>query len=606
MSTDAACCRLLSFSDDGKLVTSYACASEVCSCPTSNVLLQLTPFGSFTIHEQPKALKDGEIRLFVLCPGAKDDLIEGYLVHTMLSQSPAYKAVSWPWGDVRLKGQIKVNMSLFAISVNIGAALHTFRHETEPLLLWIDTLCIDQINFSERSQQVRLMRQIYSQADVVLAWLGPATAHSYHGITEFLATLLQSNEFDIADLPTGDTSLDPPTEATPYQQTFAAFQKALHGMVDITSRCWWFRLWVVQEILLARRAYLCIGNARVLWPRHHPSPQQSPVVAAASSAVWSLIKLQERLAPQHPRPSLLEVFTLTHDRDSTDPRDRVFAILGLVDPRDVTANAADYSLSLAQVQGRLFRSSVEVYKDLRILTHARGLCSGRSHASADCTWLPRWGNAQRKQELEEMFPSQPTGPTSFAELWNHHMMIAAIEDKYITAKVAYYAARPYKAAGASVPSLRMGSTPVLKGFVFDSIRSHTPYETASGKEWTDWLPNGCSSGTEGTIDTSLGIYTEFSNGTSQLEQISATAFRHMARIETAAGRRGNSTRFCQEDDLVCILFGGNVPYILRRTAEDTSERYLFVAEAYVDGVMEGQMMKELDEGLHQVQMFELV
>lgn len=40
-------------------------------------------------------------------------------------------------------------------------------------LSWIDALCVDQDNVSERSHQVNVMGQIYTAACQVLIWLGP-------------------------------------------------------------------------------------------------------------------------------------------------------------------------------------------------------------------------------------------------------------------------------------------------------------------------------------------------------------------------------------------------------------------------------------------------
>jgi len=59
-----------------------------------------------------------------------------------------------------------------------------FEHTSEPGLktnsadgrlayLWIDALCIDQENVTERSHQVNLMGTIYKSAKRVLVWLGP-------------------------------------------------------------------------------------------------------------------------------------------------------------------------------------------------------------------------------------------------------------------------------------------------------------------------------------------------------------------------------------------------------------------------------------------------
>jgi len=46
--------------------------------------------------------------------------------------------------------------------------------------IWIDALCIDQQNNSERNHQVRVMGKIYEMAVEVLVWLG-CSAHNSDG-----------------------------------------------------------------------------------------------------------------------------------------------------------------------------------------------------------------------------------------------------------------------------------------------------------------------------------------------------------------------------------------------------------------------------------------
>lgn len=43
--------------------------------------------------------------------------------------------------------------------------------------LWIDALCINQKDNHEKSQQVRMMYQLYKQASRVVIWLGAEDAH---------------------------------------------------------------------------------------------------------------------------------------------------------------------------------------------------------------------------------------------------------------------------------------------------------------------------------------------------------------------------------------------------------------------------------------------
>ncbi|PMD37937.1 hypothetical protein L207DRAFT_384472, partial [Hyaloscypha variabilis F] len=57
-------------------------------------------------------------------------------------------------------------------------------------------------------------------------------------------------------------------------------------------------------------------------------------------------------------------------------------------------------------------------------------------------------------------------------------------------------------------------------------------------------------------------------------------------FRTAAGRMGIGPGPMKEGDLLCLLFGGGVPYILR----PKDHRYIFIGDCYVDGLVEEQAM----------------
>src|ERR1700753_2439836 len=60
------------------------------------------------------------------------------------------------------------------ITKNCQAALRRLRYDDKPRVLWVNAICINQDKSAlyERSQQVLLMREIYSRAAEVLVWLG--------------------------------------------------------------------------------------------------------------------------------------------------------------------------------------------------------------------------------------------------------------------------------------------------------------------------------------------------------------------------------------------------------------------------------------------------
>ena len=78
--------------------------------------------------------------------------------------------------------QSKSMASLCHLGSSLYYALHHLRQPDQSRYLWIDAICINQEDLDERSQQVGLMRQIYSQASHVVVWLGPEADDSPVGM----------------------------------------------------------------------------------------------------------------------------------------------------------------------------------------------------------------------------------------------------------------------------------------------------------------------------------------------------------------------------------------------------------------------------------------
>ncbi|EJT69046.1 hypothetical protein GGTG_13443 [Gaeumannomyces tritici R3-111a-1] len=106
-------------------------------------------------------------------------------MHTVvLGANLKFSALSYVWGDrndphnqvvIIVNGRDKVvTRSLESALRHAGNAWKREfpRRPLSSFRLWADALCINQDDIPERNHQVGLMASIYSQADMVLAWLG--------------------------------------------------------------------------------------------------------------------------------------------------------------------------------------------------------------------------------------------------------------------------------------------------------------------------------------------------------------------------------------------------------------------------------------------------
>jgi hypothetical protein len=94
-------------------------------------------------------------------------------------RAPSYNALSYTWGPEHPLHTIYLNGHEFQVRQNLYDFLSRMQSQGDGnTLFWIDQLCIDQRNISERSQQVQMMGDIYTRAQEVVVWLGPAGENS--------------------------------------------------------------------------------------------------------------------------------------------------------------------------------------------------------------------------------------------------------------------------------------------------------------------------------------------------------------------------------------------------------------------------------------------
>jgi len=133
-------------------------------------------------------LRSDQIRL--LRVGLEDDgtIRCTITIHGLCDRPQNFSALSYTWGPCQ-RGACNFRRPVSSTASSRVALCNNERENvTENLYdflyqwgsshdwsayLWIDAICIDQHNISERSHQVNIMGQIYTAARQVLIWLGP-------------------------------------------------------------------------------------------------------------------------------------------------------------------------------------------------------------------------------------------------------------------------------------------------------------------------------------------------------------------------------------------------------------------------------------------------
>jgi hypothetical protein len=109
--------------------------------------------GTFT-HE---AINDAidEIRLVALQPSTDPTAaIKCKIFHARLSDCPPYEALSYMWGSDADSRIIRIERKEYIIGHNLWLALKQLRQAENERIVWIDAICINQTDTSERNHQV--------------------------------------------------------------------------------------------------------------------------------------------------------------------------------------------------------------------------------------------------------------------------------------------------------------------------------------------------------------------------------------------------------------------------------------------------------------------
>lgn len=167
-----------------------------------------------THRYKPLQPQSREIRLVYVSPGFWDDEIACKTDVFALHRAPAFSALSYAWGDPNPMEFISLDEEIFQVRSNLAAALRHLRHQTEFRTLWIDLLCIDQNNTTEKSLQVNMMGDIYRACEKVLLWLGTESEDSDKWCEREDSGSCEGNSYEEYRSP--HTSIPPDRFSSPY------------------------------------------------------------------------------------------------------------------------------------------------------------------------------------------------------------------------------------------------------------------------------------------------------------------------------------------------------------------------------------------------------
>ncbi|KAF6822984.1 heterokaryon incompatibility protein [Colletotrichum plurivorum] len=292
---------------------------------------------------------------------AAADRISCSILHDSLDNDPKFTALSYVWGDPSQPRTILLQGQEVNVTRNLYFALerHAKFPKSQVSQLWIDALCINQADDEEKGRQVQLMGTIYSNATQVLIWLGPADDASVDALHQL--SLLGTTFEDVEAREDSG-----PVVRQAFVKTVLDLSGTSINFAHIQSlfrRPWWTRVWVVQEALLARQAYVLVGDHAQDWKHIRRAwsafewmilyvdtdPKYRPIYEVLSDVYFKIAHFTHGDGPGSGTRKSMSLFEAVFYSaasgavQSTDPRDRIYGLLGLLDDRDRVRIPVDYS-----------------------------------------------------------------------------------------------------------------------------------------------------------------------------------------------------------------------------------------------------------------------
>jgi hypothetical protein len=512
-----------------------------------------------------------------------------------LDTAPSFEALSYTWCK-QDDGYLRCSGGSLPVKRNLNDALKRLRSTHTQRIIWTDAVCINQKNPKEKAQQIKLMREIYSKATRVVVWLGEDTGGKAQQAFDRIASIALLKE----NIPLPEDS---------WWGSVAAFYS-----------CTWFsRLRVFQEVTMATSAIVFWGPSTIPWKSVGDASTQIRTrhyQAILYHSMWNVYnaylfwKWSTIGGYDHQRETFLYMLQVTRNLHCTVQKDRFDALLAFAS-LDTTSGEFVESNGRTRVVYRKFaRRTLERMQTLDLLSAVQhGSTIGRS------SWISKWdvGTAHTLAPLGSGIKCYdacrhlPSCSIKWTGNWGQFLHLTGIEFDTIT-KIGQVMAR-----SDDVSYLKTTLAQVLNHLLTDA----TAYPTGETLDQVACLTLTARKDGYGMIvedmpkhladfnafRASIGHFTTSypprsscnTSGDASCFLLAAhSACGNRRLFHTSKGYLGLGPALLQAGDIVSVLAGGTIPFVLRQDSRSNPSRRRFqlVGEAYVHGIMRGEAVSK--------------
>jgi len=512
-------------------------------------------------------------------------------------------------------------------------------------IVWADALCIAQSDDEEKSSQVRRMDSIYLRAKRVVVWLG----NNEDEHASKVKRLFESLELIDGDPEDYDSNWRLPDAG-------AAFVASLPwlSLQAFFSNPWFRRMWCIQEFRLAADLVYYWGTEELSkytavrlagWYLGHGQYIRSASVTVTVTYAW---RMNGPLSEDKCR--LLQALSTYRRWHATDPRDKVYGILGLTELGDERSIVPiEYEKSAPEVFHDVATAIIRWTNDLAIFGHVHHDVDYDGHPEYE-SWVPQWDQWQSVSYDQMMGPlfstSSSYGTYNFTEpnesiTQPHGRQFVVCGSVYATVSCTVIVQESF--SDLSYVG-RLESTKLILEYPVDILldywRQEVSEEAPTGSDLSPAMVSMARTLTGGEVRYSFNYYeaseenvTEYlqsfldwirllyvlskhvtEDGTIKYDFCEAGTgwkvfgalvsrfFHKWALFRTKDGSYGLGPVCLKEGDLIVVLEGVYTPVALRPRGEN----YLLLGQVYKDEIMNGEVVEEMEKGIRKRQQFCLV
>ncbi|KAI8720204.1 HET domain-containing protein [Fusarium sp. LHS14.1] len=552
---------------------------------------------------------------------------------------------------------VLINEKYLSVSLNLWNFLQNYHQTAGERVIWIDQICINQDDQDERVQQIGQMCAIYERASMDVFWIGEPGEHT-EDVMDMLESLNRLEMSHLASghrRPGIDALLNP---IYMHAVGLPVYPSQKWGaLMHFISRSAFERAWIIQEVAVSRNtAIFCgllmlpfdvLGRAATFlvessWIPHLHGQYKVPRATGFLTAMMNC-RLRHQ---QGERQSLDLLLASTRRFKATMPVDKIFALMNLSESRRSEPLPP-------QLQPDYRKSLVEVFRDVTLHLISRGsldVLSGIEdvkfrHFHQLPSWVPDYSVHQvvsilsmppRSGQLTlyaaatgrhvgvRHSPAAPNTLVLSASIFDTIERIAPLTDNASQLRLENWGR--LLDFGARYPSVNGESVTMIDAFwrtligniglgtheypvPQEWIGNFAVFASQSREELLEYLASShaprreegeISSLTPG-IDSILGALRNVLAPNESLGKDGRGFESTMHHVSwsrrlfvTKTGYIGLSPPSAQPGDIVVLLSGGRVPFIVRKENSDSSKYYRVVGETYVHGIMDGELLSVIE------------